>query len=328
MSGTGSPDSAAPTRFVFVTGHAFGRRAVEGIVTSSAYLAGDLAWSGAVQLGVGRRHATVGYDGMEEVAAWHGVELRHTVDGSLTGLVDWMRDLAPHFILVVGWSRIVAAPVLDLPRSLWGAEGEPRNTPRFGAVGMHPSLLPEGRGRAPIPWTIIKGLRHTALTTFFLEDTVDSGPVVAQRHLGVRDTETAASLFLRLADAHYHAGRQLAGLMAARRVVGHPQDERLATTWSKRTPAESQIDVAAPRRVVTAFVRALSGPYPHAFVETAGQLLRVDACRDLPASRAARPGEILGADGPWLHLAVGDGALAMRVVDDDLAGLAKVLGAA
>ncbi|MDW5329521.1 methionyl-tRNA formyltransferase [Plantactinospora sp. KLBMP9567] len=321
MNDTASTPLTAPTKFVFVTGHTFGRRAVEGMVTSSAFLAGHLQWAGAVQLGASRQDRTVGYGGLEELAGWHDVEVRQTVDGSLLSLADWLREVSPRFILVVGWSRIVAPQVLDLPRSLWGAVEEPRNTPRFGAVGMHPSPLPEGRGRAPIPWTLIKGLRHTALTTFFLEDTVDSGAVIAQRHVDVRDTETASSLFLRFADAHYHAGRHIADLMAERRVVGHPQDPTLATTWPRRTPADSRIDPTAPRRSVAAFVRALSAPYPRAFLALGARHLRVDTCRELPADSPAPPGAVLGADGRWLHVAVGDGALALRVVDEDLAGL-------
>jgi len=59
------------------------------------------------------------------------------------------------WLLIIGWSQIARRPVLDATRR--------------GALGIHPTLLPEGRGRAAIPWTLLKGLRESGVTLFQLE---------------------------------------------------------------------------------------------------------------------------------------------------------------
>jgi methionyl-tRNA formyltransferase len=88
---------------------------------------------------------------------------------------------------------------------------------------MHPSPLPVGRGQAPIPWTIIKGLKQTALSVFFLAEEADAGPVIARYDLDVRDNETSASLFYRLGHVHFTAGLDLAESIGGGAVTRKPR---------------------------------------------------------------------------------------------------------
>ena len=70
--------------------------------------------------------------------------------------IDWL--------FIIGWSQIAKPHIL--------------NAPVNGTLGIHPTLLPQGRGRAPIPWAIIKGLRETGVTLFKLDEGVDTGDIV------------------------------------------------------------------------------------------------------------------------------------------------------
>ena len=77
-----------------------------------------------------------------------------------------LKDKSIDILFVIGWSQIVGKDLLKIPK--------------IGTFGIHPTLLPIGRGRAPIPWAIIKNLKYTGATLFKIDVGVDSGEVVQQ----------------------------------------------------------------------------------------------------------------------------------------------------
>ena len=91
-------------------------------------------------------------------------------------------------LFIIGWSQI--------------ADNELINLPKKGVFGIHPTLLPEGRGRAAIPWAIIKGLKQTGVTLFKLDEGVDTGPVVGQIAIPIEKQETATTLYEKVNKAH------------------------------------------------------------------------------------------------------------------------------
>ncbi|HLJ87419.1 MAG TPA: formyltransferase family protein [Candidatus Angelobacter sp.] len=107
----------------------------------------------------------------------------------------------------------------------------------LGAIGYHPSLLPLHRGRDAVRWTLHMKERITGGTAFWLNDTLDGGPIAAQAHAFVRPGDTPTTLWqevlfplgLRLIK------RVLADLSAGRKVA-IPQDNKLATwepSWDR-----------------------------------------------------------------------------------------------
>lgn len=254
---------ADPVRLVLVTGHAFGIRAFEGIFASSAFLDEKITVSLLIGLDDSRAAATVGYQPLSRLAAEQGVPYAGTSDGRLSSLARRIRDIGPAYLLVIGWSYLVAADILSIPAS--------------GGIGMHPSPLPLGRGQAPIPWTIIKGLKRTALSVFFLAEAADAGPVIARYELDVRDNETSASLFYRIGHVHFTAGLDLAERIGSGAVAGEVQDEAAATRWPRRRPADGEINAAMTAADIEALVRALLGPYPRAFALVEGERVAIRA---------------------------------------------------
>jgi methionyl-tRNA formyltransferase len=74
-----------------------------------------------------------------------------------------------------------------LPKAVW-------KMPKFGTFNLHASLLPAYRGAAPIHWSIINGETKTGVTTFFIDDKIDTGEIILQEEVAVSDTETVGSL--------------------------------------------------------------------------------------------------------------------------------------
>jgi methionyl-tRNA formyltransferase len=244
--------AAGPAPLVLVTGHTFGVRAFEGICSSRAFLDGRIQVP--LMIGLDDTHAagTVGFTSLARLATEQGARYISTSDGRLGSLAGQIRETRPAYLLVIGWSRLVGEDILSIPSS--------------GCVGMHPTMLPTGRGQAPIPWTIIKGADTTALSVFFLVAEADAGALIAQYEMDIRGGETSASLFYRIAHAHFTAGLELAERIGDGTVSARAQDEAIATRWPKRRPKDGEILDTMTCREITLLVRALLGPYPRAFV--------------------------------------------------------------
>ena len=264
--------AAGPVPLVLVTGHTFGVRAFEGIFSSRAFLDGRIGVP--LMIGLDDSHAagTVGYASLGRLAAEQGVPYISTSDGRLSSLAGQIRRARPVYILVIGWSHLVGEDILSIPAPADGRQDGARGPGwSSGCIGMHPTMLPTGRGQAPIPWTIIKGSEKTALSVFFLVAEADAGPLIAQYELDMRDGETSASLFYRIAHTHFTAGLELAERLGDGSVRARAQDEATATRWPRRRPKDGEILDTMTCREISLLVRALLGPYPRAFIWGAGE---------------------------------------------------------
>ncbi|OUS02247.1 methionyl-tRNA formyltransferase [Flavobacteriales bacterium 33_180_T64] len=74
-----------------------------------------------------------------------------------------------------------------LPEVVW-------NMPMYGTFNLHASLLPNYRGAAPIHWAIINGETKTGVTTFFIDEKIDTGAMILQEEVAIKDNETVGSL--------------------------------------------------------------------------------------------------------------------------------------
>lgn len=246
------------TRIGFVTGHRFGIQALQGILSSDEYLGGRITIPLAIGLSPDLKGNTVGYerliDWTSHLADCTSIETR---DGRLTSHLELLQKSRLDYLLIIGWSRLVAAEVRKTAHRL--INGSP------GAIGMHPTPLPIGRGRAPIPWTILHGLTSTALSVFVLEDTADSGGIIDQLPISVRENETSASLFARINQLHYEAGVRLSKLMTRNAWRITVQDEADATWWPKRIYTSGLVEASMKVDEVLRLFRAQQFPYPPAF---------------------------------------------------------------
>lgn len=78
-----------------------------------------------------------------------------------------------------------------LPEVVW-------KMPKFGTFNLHASLLPNYRGAAPIHWAIINGETKTGVTTFFIDDKIDTGAIIFSEETPIEPTENVGQLHDRL----------------------------------------------------------------------------------------------------------------------------------
>lgn len=202
---------------------------------------------------------------VDDVCRTHRIDLvkiRHINDpDSLAAL----REAALDWLVIIGWSQIAGPEVLQLLRQ--------------GAFGMHPTLLPQGRGRAAIPWAILKALPETGVTLFQLDEGVDTGPIIAQKVLPIAPDETATTLYERVADAHRSLIGRVWPDLPSGNVQRRTQDESQATIWPGRTPADGEITPEMTVAGVERLVRATTHPYPGAFWKSESEVIRIWAGR-------------------------------------------------
>lgn len=198
---------------------------------------------------------------VEPFADRHGIPLRHVANVNDPASTSAIQEFGVDWLCVIGWSQIARPEVL--------------RAPTLGCLGMHPTLLPEGRGRASVPWAILKGLATTGVTMFQLDAGVDTGPILAQERIELSTTETATSLYARVNDAHRTLIRRIWPAFQRGEVVPVPQDESKATYWAGRTPEDGRLSRGMTVLEAERLVRAVTRPYPGAFVDRADHRLRV-----------------------------------------------------
>jgi methionyl-tRNA formyltransferase len=187
--------------------------------------------------------------------------------------------------------------------------------PPHGSINLHASLLPKYRGAAPINWAIIRGERETGVTTFLLEEGVDTGRIVVQERTPIGPEETAGELHDRLAVIGAGAVLETVRLIAAGRAEPKPQDGSLATPAPKIFRDDCRIDWTLPAVRVHDFIRGMS-PRPGAFFlrwDTVVKVYRSSiAAGEFPQST---PGTVV--DAGKLVVACGEGALQLGEIQQE-----------
>jgi methionyl-tRNA formyltransferase len=160
--------------------------------------------------------------------------------------IDWL--------FIIGWSQIASAELISIPR--------------MGIIGAHPTLLPIGRGRAAVPWAIIKGLDKTGVTFFKMDEGVDTGEILDQFEIPIPKNENATSLYDKVNSAHVDLIKQIWPKLIDGTIDGIKQDETLASYWEGRTPADGELNYNMSVLEVDSLVRATTRPYPGAYIRT------------------------------------------------------------
>jgi len=143
-----------------------------------------------------------------------------------------------------------------LPRSVY-------TIPKFGSFNLHGSLLPKYRGAAPIHWAIINGEKETGVTTFFLEDKVDTGNIILQERLTIENDDDLGTVHDKMSLLGAEAVLKTVDLIESGDYELQKQDNSVATPAPKISKELGEIDWTKPARQIHNLIRGLS-PFPGA----------------------------------------------------------------
>jgi len=144
-----------------------------------------------------------------------------------------------------------------LPKEVWGR-------PKLGTFNLHGSLLPQLRGAAPIHWAIINGLKETGLTTFLIDEQIDTGNILLQEKLSIEPHWNTGELH----DALLPIGAQLVvdtvkGLVAGS-LTPQAQNDRQATHAPKLTKDNTRLNFTLAPASLVQLIKGLC-PFPAAY---------------------------------------------------------------
>ena len=101
-----------------------------------------------------------------------------------TEFIEEIKSLNPDLLCVVAYGKILPKELLDIPK--------------YGAINVHGSLLPEYRGAAPIQWAVLNGDKKTGVTTMFMDIGMDTGDMILKEETIIGEDETTGELWDRL----------------------------------------------------------------------------------------------------------------------------------
>ena len=199
--------------------------------------------------------------------------------------------------VVVAYGRILPAEFLRAPHR--------------GCINVHFSLLPLYRGAAPANWAIVNGEEKTGVTTMFIEEELDTGPILLQRNTPIGDTETAPELMQRLsvigADLLAETLDQFDSL------TPRPQHHADATFAPLLTKQDGIIDWSVDAAKIERCVRGFQ-PWPTAYTYHKPHRLIIWRAAAEASALDATPGEIIFAHGDDLLVKCG-GETALRLFE-------------
>ena len=207
-----------------------------------------------------------------------------------------VRSLATDVGVVVAYGHLLPPQLLALPR--------------LGMINVHPSLLPELRGAAPVEWAILNGLKQTGVTIMQMEAGLDSGPILLQIPHDVDDDVTGGELSEHLSEMGAQALIEALALLEAGQMRPRAQDHARATYAPKLSREAARIRWTDPAERVARLIRGLD-PKPGAWTELGGREVKLFGARVVDGRGA--PGEIRTTD-DGLLIATAQGAVAVEEV--------------
>lgn len=232
------------------------------------------------------------------IADRHGIPCKYANDINHDANIDWIKQYYPDVIFCFGWSSLIKKELLSVPQ--------------LGVVGFHPTLLPHNRGRHPIIWALVLGLKQTGSSFFFMDEGADTGDILSQQVIKIESSDTARTLYNKIAKTALAQLADFLPLLENRTYQKTQQPRDVGNTWRKRTRKDGRIDFRMNPADIVNLVKALSKPYPGAHMELeSGDVLvwSAEISVELESDSNIEPGKVIQTDGSKVKVKCGIGSV-------------------
>ena len=215
--------------------------------------------------------------------------------------VEVLKNLAPDMIVVAAFGQIIPKEILDMPK--------------YGCINIHASLLPKYRGAAPIQQAVIDGEKESGVTIMKMGMGLDTGDMISQAVVTLREDETVGSLFDRLAETGASLLIQTIPSIENGTATYTKQPEESPTPYAAMiTKKMGLLDFSRNAEVLERLVRGMN-PWPSAYTYLNNKTLKVwkAVVEDAESGKVA-PGTIVGVDKKGIHVACGEKILVLQEV--------------
>ena len=196
------------------------------------------------------RGQKIKYSAVKEYAIEHNLKLLQPTNLKDENFLNELKTLEANLQVVVAFRM--------LPEVVW-------KMPKYGTFNLHASLLPNYRGAAPINWAIINSEIKTGVTTFFIDDKIDTGAMIMSSEIEISPNENAGGLHDRLMEIGSETVIKTLTLIQKSEVTTTLQEESFdIKTAYKLNKENCKIDWTKSGRTIHNLIRGLS-PYPTAW---------------------------------------------------------------
>ena len=236
------------------------------------------------------------FSAVKEYALAHNLPLLQPEKLKNEEFLDSLRALHADLQIVVAFRM--------LPEVVWAM-------PPLGTFNLHGSLLPQYRGAAPINWAIINGEQETGVTTFFLQQEIDTGDLILQKRTPITDGDNAGTIHDRLMSIGAAAVVETVDCIIAGTAPKTPQPQGVTLKSAPKIFKETcRVDWTQSCHQIFNFVRGLS-PYPAAWsvLHTDDKTIDIklfEVTRE-PAAHTLQAGQVVCDGKNYLKVAVADG---------------------
>jgi len=189
---------------------------------------------------------------------------------------------------------------------------EALNVPTLGSIQYHPSLLPLHRGPSSINWPIIWGSEKTGLSIFWPDNGLDTGPILMQKEVAIKDDDTLGSLYFNhLFPMGVEAMLESVDLVRDGKAPKIAQDDSKSTYEGWCRDADVEIDWSKPTQTIWNLIRG-ANPQPGAWTRHGGNTVKIFDCAKQSAADGAKPGEVTAVGDEGISVACGDGQIQIQ----------------
>lgn len=237
------------------------------------------------------------------------IPFKYINDINSTESIAWIKALKPDIIFCFGWSSLIRKELLELPP--------------MGIVGYHPAKLPQNRGRHPLIWAIVLGLKQSASTFFFMEEGADDGDILSQVDFDINYEDDANSVYQKVIDISLKQIEDFVPKLQNHSYVKVQQDHSQANIWRKRGMHDGLIDFRMGSNAIYNLVRGLTRPYVGAYVKYCDEDISVWKVEEVAiAQENLEPGKVLESNSHTIVVKCYNNAI--RILEHEFKVLPKV----
>ena len=246
---------------------------------------------------------------VKECAEKHNIPLYQSKYLKDTESLNWVKDLQPDLLVLAFVTTFIPKAMIDCAT--------------HGGINYHPSLLPKYRGGSAINWAVISGEEETGVTIHFIDEGVDTGPILLQERVEIEPDDTVKSLYFKKL---YPLGIRLIGeavkQIRTSQAQPVPQDEDMASFQPVISAEDTIIDWQKPSSIVYNLIRG-ANPSPGAVTTLQGEPVKIfDSTR---VEGSGDPGTVVALSEETVDIATGDGIIRAAVFQP--AGSKKIAAA-
>ncbi|MBL1433491.1 MAG: methionyl-tRNA formyltransferase [Gammaproteobacteria bacterium] len=287
--------SAAPLRIVFAGTPDFAASSLQALIESrykpvAVYCQPDRRAGRGRKLRIGPvKHVAL----INNIDVFQPLNFKHQDD------IDTLADLKPDVLIVVAYGLILPQAVLD--------------TPTYGAINVHASLLPRWRGAAPIQRAILAGDAETGITTMQMDKGLDTGDMLLSKSCPILVSDTSATLHDRLAQLGAETLLDTLDALTKNQLVDKKQEDSLACYAKKIKVDEAALDWSLSATELALQVRAFN-PVPIAYCFYQGERYKVWRAEAVVSDNVHDVARICAINKHGIDVQTGDGVLRIQTI--------------